>query len=62
MLQRGKTGAVMNTDSELYQKRQIQKSQANRLDTLEQNVLQMKKQIETISKLLEVANYAIKSH
>lgn len=62
MLQRSKTGAITNADSDLYQKRQIQKGQANRIEVLEQNVLQMKKQIETISKLLEVANYAIKSH
>lgn len=62
MLQRSKTGAITNSDVDLYQKRQIQKNQANRIEALEQNVLQMKKQIETISKLLEVANYAIKSN
>ena len=60
MLQRSANGAVNIVDSDLYERRQIQKNQSNRLDVLEQNVKQMKQKLETISKLLEVANYAVK--
>lgn len=61
MFQRSNNGAISIVDSDLYQRRQIQKNQSNRIDALEQDIKQMKQKLETISKLLEVANYAIKS-